>query len=184
MKNALDVARRCLVLELLSQREVLEADEETPLADREKGRAAWVAREADLGVASVVTAEERALLDKPVGALTEEDRDDAHGRGLGATVLLWALGRATARPTFADAEDMIADHGLLGDGSVAKARASAESATLRSEKELDEALGAYLRLRGKAKEVDDPERLFAGLAAHHLTWVMDDAMGFDDDLED
>ena len=49
--------------------------------------------------------------------------------------------------------------------------------------ELDEALAAYLRVRGKARATDDPERLFAGLAAHHVTWVLDETMAFDEDID-
>jgi hypothetical protein len=182
-KSAASVARRCVVLELLAQREVLETDAEVPEADREKARVAWCGREADLGVQAEITAEERALLDRPVGSLSEDELDDVHGRGLGAAILLWALGRVESRPTFASAEIANGEHGLLGDGSVAKARAASEGAALRSEAELDEACGAYVRLRGKARETDDPERVFAGIAAHHLTWILDDDMDFDDDLE-
>lgn len=181
-KDAVEVARRCLILELLAQRTVLETEADEPAEERERARSAWRSREADLGIASALAEGERALLDRPVGALTEDELDDAHGRGLGAAVLLWALGRAPSRPTFAGAEAIIADNGLLGDGSVARARASSEAATLRPERELDLALSAYLRLRGKAREVDEPERVFAGIAAHHLGWVLDPEMGFDDDL--
>lgn len=182
-RNAVDVARRCIVLELLAQRSVLETDEEVPVAEREKARASWCTREADLGVNAHVAPDERAWLDRPVGQLGEDDLDDVHGRGLGAGVLLWALGRVTERPTFANVEVVLAEHGLLGDGAVAKARAAAEAATLLPESELDAALATYARVRGKAKEVDDPERIFAGVAAHHLTWILDPEMDFDDDVE-
>ena len=182
-RTALDVARRCLVLELLAQRSVLEVDAEVPVADRERARASWVGRETDLGVKDAIEPDERAWLDRAVGTLSDDDLDDVHGRGLGAVVLLWALGRVESRPTLASVEDVLADHGLLGDGSVAKARAAAEAAALRSEAELDEALSAYAKTRGKAKEVDDPERIFACVAAHHLTWVLDPSMSFDDDVE-
>jgi hypothetical protein len=182
-KSAIDVARRCIVLELLAQRSVLETDAEVPEVEREKARASWCGREVDLGVRGDVAPGERTWLDRPVGKLSDDDLDDVHGRGLGAAVLLWALGRATERPAFANVEDVLADHGLLGDGSVAKARAAAEGATLRATAELEEAFAAYARVRGKAKEIDDPERIFAGIAAHHLAWVLDAAMGFDDDVE-
>lgn len=183
MREPASVARRCLILELLAQRAVLEVDAEVPVADRERARAAWCGREKDLGIAELVSAEERALLDAPVGSLSEDQLDDADGRGLGAAVLLWALGRSSTRPNVKDAEAIVAEHGLLGDGSVAKARAAAEGAKLRSEDELDDALAAYVKVRGKAKEVEDPERVFAGVAAHHLTWVLDEDLGFDEDIE-
>ncbi len=177
------VARRCVVLELLAQREVLETDGEVPVPEREKARAAWCGRETDLGVGAEILPEERALLDRPVGSLSEDELDDVHGRGLGAAVLLWALGRVPARPSFADAEGVIGAHGLLGDGSIAKASAAVSSATLRPHGEIDATFRTYVHARGKAREVHEPERVFAGVAAHHLAWVLDDAMDFDDDLE-
>lgn len=177
------VARRCVVLELLAQREVLEVDVEVPAPEREKARVAWCGREQDLGVRADILPEERVLLDRPVGSLTEDELDDVHGRGLGAAVLLWALGRAETRPVFADAHDVIGSLGLLGDGSVAKASAAIAAAKLRADEELEAACSAYVHVRGKARELHEPERIFAGVAAHHLTWVLDDAMDFDDDLE-
>jgi hypothetical protein len=181
-KVALDVARRCLCLELLFQRYVLETDSGDPASERDRARAAWVARLGDLGVADALTAHERALLERPVGALSEDDLDDLHGRATGAAVFVWALGRVPARPTLGAIESAVAESGLLGDGSIARARAAADDATVRPEGELDEALSAYLRVRGKARETDDPERIFAGVAAHHLTWILDSDMAFDDDI--
>ncbi len=183
VKPAVDVARRCICLELLLQRYVLENDDEAPLADRDLGRSMWLARVGDLGVTENLFRDERALLERPVGELTDDDLDDLHGRSAGASVLAWALGRAKVRPTFATFEALVAEHGLLGDGSIPLARAAAESGALRSEAELDEGLASYLRLRGKAREIDDPERIFAGLAAHHLTWILEETMPFDHDIE-
>ncbi|MBX3232130.1 MAG: DUF4272 domain-containing protein [Labilithrix sp.] len=181
-RNATDVARRCLCLELLAQRSLLESDEEEPLAGREAARAQWSSRIADLGVADTLSSEERALLDAPVGALSEDERDDLDGRSAGAAVLLWALGRAPQRPTFALADDVIAEHGLLGDGSISAARAAAEGATLRAASELDAAIASYRRARGKAKDPSDAEQIYAGIGAHHLEWIVDASMSFDDDL--
>lgn len=180
-----DVARRCLCLELLFQRYVLEIDEDDG-REREEARQAWVGRAPDLGVSEVLLADERALLERPVGALSEDDLDDVHGRASGALVLLWALGRLPARPAFAAVEALdegLAAHGLLGDGSVSAARAAADGAALRPEAELDHALSSYLHVRGKAREVQDPERVFADVAAHHLTWVLDPSMAFDADVQ-
>lgn len=182
-KLPVDVARRCLCLEVLFQRYGLEIERDAPAGPRESARAAWVSRLVDLGIADVLAAEERALLEQAVGALTEDDLDDLHGRATGAAVLLWALGRAPAVPKLVDVEEVVGTHGLLGDGAIGKARQAAEHATLRSEREIDDALAASLRLRGKAREVDDPERLFAGVAAHHLTWVLEPSMRFDEDIE-
>lgn len=178
MRAAVDVARRCLCLELLAQRSVLEQDD---APDADAVRAKWASRVGDLGV--TLTPEESAFLERPAGQLTEDERDDLDGREAGAAVLLWALGRASAKPTFATADDLVAEHGLLGDGSIAKAKAAAESATLRPEEELDAALGAFMKARGKAKEPSDPEQIYAGVAAHHLTWILTDTMSFDDDID-
>jgi hypothetical protein len=167
-----------LCLELLAQRSVLEADD---APDADTVRAKWASRVGDLGI--TLTPEEAAFLERPVGKLTEDERDDLDGRSTGAAVLLWTLGRSAAKPTFATADDLVAEHGLLGDGSIAKARAAAENATLRSEAELDTALSGFLRARGKAKDPSDPEQIYAGIAAHHLTWILTDTMSFDDDID-
>lgn len=176
MRSAVDVARRCLCLELLAQRSVLEED-----SAPDEVRAKWASRVGDLGI--TLTAEESSFMDRPVGKLTEDERDVIDGRSTGAAVLLWALGRSATKPTFATADDLVAEHGLLGDGSIAKAKASAESASLRSEAELDTALSAFLKTRGKAKDPSDPEQIYAGVAAHHLTWILTDTMSFDEDIE-
>lgn len=177
MRSPADVARRCLCLELLAQRSVLEQDGD---ADAEAARAKWASRVGDLGVA--LSPEENKLFERPVGELTEDERDDLEGRAAGAAVLLFALGRC-AKPTFALADDLVAEHGLLGDGSIAKAKTAAENATLETEEELDAALLAFLKTRGKAKDPSDPEQLYAGVAAHHLTWILTDTMSFEDDIE-
>ena len=176
------VAARCLCLELLFQRYVLETEADEALTAREAARAVWVAREADLGVGDVLTEEERALLARPVGQLSDDELDTLYGRAAGAAVLLWALVRTAARPTFATVEEVVSEGGLLGDGSIGSAREAAENATLRETIEIDEAAKAYLRLRGKAREVEDAERNFAGIAAHHLAWILDPARGFDEDV--
>jgi hypothetical protein len=170
-------------LELLWQRYAFETDSEEPVADRERGRSMWLSRENDLGIASALAAGERALLERPISELSEDDLDDLHGRAVGAAVLLWALGRIATRPTIADAESLASESGLLGDGSIVAARAASEAATLRSEAELDEALSSYAHVRGKARDPEDAARIFAGLAAHHLTWILETSMSFDDDIE-
>jgi hypothetical protein len=182
-RDAVDVARRCLCLELLLQRLGLETDTEDPTAERDDVRRKWLSRLGDLGLESVILPGELALLERPVGEMSEEELDDLHGRATGALVLLWALGRASPRPSFSASEEMasiIGDHGLLGEGSIARAKASAASATLRPETELHEALSAYGRTRGKAREPSEPEKIFAFVAAHHLEWVLDSSMQLDD----
>jgi hypothetical protein len=183
-KDASAVARRLLCLELLFQRLALEeADDDA--AAREKARVAWASRLDDLGIAGDLLDDERGFLERPVGALSEDDLDDLEGRVSGSLVLLWALGRLDARPTFAtvtELEDHLAAHGMLGDGSVKQARAAAESATLRPADELDSALGTYLKTRGKAKEIAEPDKIVAAVGAHHLTWILEDEMTFDEDI--
>lgn len=183
-RAAVDVARRCLCLELLHQRFVLETDEED-VAAREKARTMWTSRHADLGIEGALEPEERALLERPVGTLGDEDLDELHGRATGALVLLWAIGRLTERPSFDTVEqmdDVLAEHGLLGDGSIARARTAAEGATLRPADDRESAESAYLRARGKAREVDDPDRIFAEVCAHHLGWIADDGLAFSDEI--
>jgi hypothetical protein len=181
-KNASEVARRCLCLELLHQRLTLEADED-PIPERDEARRAWLSRLGDLGVVETLLPNERALLERPAGELTEDELDDIDGRAAGAVVLLWALGRVSTRPTFAAVADLastLADHGLLGDGSIARAKAAVLDASLRSEDELRAALSTYDRTRGRAREVTDPEKIVALIAVHHLEWILDSGMRFDE----
>lgn len=181
-KDAADVARRSLCLELLLQRLGLEIDTEDPVEERERVRAIWLARLGDLGLAEMILADERALLERPVGQLSEDQLDDLHGRASGALVLLWALGRLPSRPTFAavsDMESLLAEHGLLGSGSISKAKEAVASASLRPETELSDALAAYTRTRGKAREPSDPDQIYAGIGAHHLEWIIDSEMPFE-----
>lgn len=184
-RDAIDVARRCLCLELLLQRFGLETDTEDPAAVRDEVRRKWLARLGDLGLESAILADERALLERPLGELSEDDLDDLHGRASGALVLLWALGRLEGpRPSFAAVDDMaslVGDHGLLGSGSIARANETVAGARLRAEAELREALAAYGRTRGKAREPSEPEKIVAGVGAHHLAWILDRGMAFDAD---
>jgi hypothetical protein len=182
MKSAVAVARRCLCLELLHQRLGLETEADTPQSEREAVRVAWRSRLAGLGVEPTLLEEERRLLEAPVGTLDENDLDDLDGRATGALVFLWALARTDTRPTYAatlDRESLLADAGLLGDGSIARASAASESAKLRDEQELTDALTIFERLRGKSKDPSEPEKIMAGIAAHHLAWVLDDDLAFD-----
>lgn len=183
-REPLDVARRCLCLELLLQRFGLEADAEDPVAAREEVRAKWLARIPDLELDGAIVPSERALLERPVGSLSEDDLDELHGRASGALVFLWALGRLPARPTFASVEDMadiVAEHGLLGAGSISKAKETAHAARLRDASELRDAAAAYARVRGKAREPSDPEKIVAGVAAHHLDWILDRELPFEEE---
>jgi hypothetical protein len=180
-RDGSEVARRCVCLELLLQRLGLETDTEEPAARRDEVRRMWLSRLADLGVEDDIEDDERALLSRPVGELSEDELDDLHGRASGALVLLWALGRLPTRPTFASVDNMeeiLSEHGLLGDGSIKAAKAAMAGARLRPAGEIDEARAAYERTRGKAKEPTEPEKIVAGVAAHHLAWIQDAEMGF------
>src|SRR6188472_1821856 len=120
-RDALDVARRCLCLELLLQRLGLEMDTDDPVLQRDEVRRKWLARLPQLGVDEILLPVERASLERSVGELSEDELDDIHGRAAGALVLLWSLARLPDRPSFAtvDAiESTLAEHGLLGSGSI------------------------------------------------------------------
>ncbi len=182
-RDATEVARRTLCLELLLQRLGLETDDEDPIADREKIRALWATRLTELGIDADVLPVERAFLERPVGGLTEDDLDDVHGRATGALALLWVLGRLETKPNAASVEeiaDLLGDHGLLGDGSITRAKEAVAAAKMRDLPAVEEARTTYERARGKAKEPTEPEKIFAGIGAHHLAWVLDRAMPFDE----
>lgn len=175
-RDAQEVARRTLCLEVLLQRLGLETDDEDPVAERDKVRALWVTRLPELGIVDDFLTEERAFLERPVGELSEDDLDDVHGRATGALVLLWVLGRLETRPNAASVEeiaDLLAEHGLLGDGSIVRAKETVAGAKLRDLAAVDDARASYDRTRGKAKEPTEPEKIFAGVAAHQLEWVLD-----------
>lgn len=181
-KDAGHVARRCLCLELLVQRLGLEVDEEDAKDVRDDLRKRWVGRIGDLGVEKALVPEERAYLDRAVGTLDEDDLDELHARSLGAVVLLWALGRLAERPTLAamhDAPALVAEHGILGDGSIKAAKATIAGATLRPRQELEDALAAYAAGRGKGTDEDSPEEVASSLGHHHLAWILDREMKYE-----
>lgn len=181
-KDASDVARRCLCFELLWQRLGLEIDEDDTAADRDEVRKKWISRIEDLGLGDVLLTEERALLERPVGSLSEDDLDDVQGRATAALFLLWALGRVSARPSvesFHDAADIIAERGLLGDGSISGANRAVASAALRPAEELREALAAYGAKQPPPGADGTAEEVVAALGTHALAWVVDRAMKYD-----
>lgn len=182
-KDPIDVARRCLCLELLLQRLGLETDDEDPAVARDEVRSVWLSRVGDLGVEEALSASERGLLERPVGELSEDEVDDLHGRASGAVVLLWALGRLETKPTaatFDDMESVIGDHGILGDGSVKGAAATVSAATLRAEEALSETCRHYERAGGVARDPQEAEKIVARIAAHHLSWILDPEMPFEE----
>jgi hypothetical protein len=161
---------------LLLQRLGLELDDDDHLDKRDAFRKAWVSRLGDLELESSLLADERAYLERTVDELTQDEVDDIEGRIIAAVVLLWALGRTPALPelsTLGDAPDIVAEHGVLGDGSVAGARETAAKATLRPEAELRQALGAAERTRGDVSVAMTSEQMVAGIHLRALTWVLE-----------
>jgi hypothetical protein len=180
-KNAPDVAKRSLCLELLLQRVGLELDEEDHVDKRDAFRLAWVSRLGDLGLEEALLPDERELLTRTVDELTQEEVDDIEGRVISAVVLLWALRRVASLPiaeTLGDAADVVADSGVLGDGSVSGARATVANATLRPESELREALASAERARGDVRVAMTPEQMVASITVQALAWVIDPDAAF------
>lgn len=181
-KTAADVAKRSLCLELLLQRIGLELDEEDHVDKRDAFRKAWVSRLGDLELEQALLADERAFLMRTVDELTQEEVDEIEGRIISAVVLLWALGRVPSLPTaetLGDTTDIVADSGVLGDGSVSGARATVANSTLRPEAELRDALVAADRARGDVSSAMTPEQMVAGITVHALGWIVDPDMAFD-----
>ena len=177
LKDATDVAKRCLCLELLLQRLGLEIDDEDPVTERDAVRRAWVSRLGQLGLEEAIAADERELLERSVGGLSEDECDDIEGRVIGALVLLWSLERLTERPSAAmlgEATTLMAEHGVLGDGSIPAAKATLGSVHLREESDLRAALAAYTATRGEAGIATpaDQEPMVAAIAVESLTWVI------------
>lgn len=180
LKDASDVARRCLCLELLLQRLGLEIDEDDPVAARDEIRNAWLSRIGDLSLDGVILPDERAYLERPVGSLSEDETDDIEARVITAMVLLWALSRLPEAPSAAmlgDAVTLMAEHGLLGDGSISAANATVAAVQLRPESELRDASDAYARTTkgdaAPAGSAESPEEMVAKLAGQALSWVLD-----------
>ena len=172
-RDATDVAKRCLCIELLLQRLGLEIDEDDPVAERDAVRNAWLSRLGQLGIDQALVADERALLERKVGELTEAECDDIEGRVIHGLALLWALGRIPAPPAaemLGEATAIVAEHGILGDGSIPGAKAALASAKLRQDAELTAALA------DAAKAKDDsflggPKYMVASIVVEALAWT-------------
>lgn len=90
------VARRAFVLAAVVCRSGLESDAGNPEAERFRaGILEWLS---GIGIADELEADERALLDAPLGSLTERQVIDASWRGEGLAVLAWSLGRFDLPP--------------------------------------------------------------------------------------
>ncbi|MDB4933245.1 MAG: hypothetical protein JWP87_217 [Labilithrix sp.] len=168
-----EVAKRCLCIELLLQRLGLEIDEDDPVAERDAVRRAWLSRLGQLGIEESLRADERALLERSIGELTEAECDDIEKRVIAGLALLWALGRipsAPDAPMLGDATMLIAEHGVLGDGSISGAKATVDAAKLRPDAELDAALAAYAKTKDESF-LGGPEHMVASVAVQALSWL-------------
>jgi hypothetical protein len=170
-RSASDVAKRCLCIELLLQRLGLELDEEDPLEERDAVRRAWVSRLGQLGIEETLLPDERALLERPMDKLTEEECDQIERRVIGGLAFLWALGRIPSPPApdmLGEATGLFAEHGVLGDGSISGAKAAVD--------------GAQLVVAAQAKIKDDsflggPQHMVAALVVGALSWVAGNDVG-------
>ena len=181
-KDAAEVAKRCLCLELLLQRLGLELDEEDPVVERDAVRLAWISRLGQLGLEEVLLPGERAFLERPVGDLNEDETDEIEGQVISSLILLWAMSRLGGRPSAAilgKATDVVAEHGILGDGSIPGAKAAITAVALRPESELRDALVAYVKTQKEGNDPAAPEQMVAGIAVHALAWVLDRDMKYD-----
>jgi hypothetical protein len=172
-RDASDVAKRCLCIELLLQRLGLEIDEDDPVVERDAVRRAWLSRLGQLGIDQALLGEERALLERSIGELTEAECDEIEARVISGLALLWALGRIPSPPDAAmlgDATMLIAEHGVLGDGSISAAKATVESVKLRPDAELDAALAAYAKTKEESF-LGGPDHMVAALAVKALSWL-------------
>ena len=176
-RDAVDVAKRSLCIELLLQRLGLEIDEDDAVVERDAVRIAWLSRLGQLGIDETVLPDERALLERPVGELTEAECDDIEGRVISGLALLWALGRIPSPPDaemLGEATALIAEHGILGDGSIPGAKSAVAEAKLRPEAEL----AATLAASKKAKDdsfLGGPKYMVASIIEQALAWVSDTA---------
>ncbi len=176
-RDASDVAKRCLCIELLLQRLGLEIDEDDPVVERDAVRLAWLSRLGQLGLDQVLLADERALLERPVGELTEAECDDIEGRVIYGLALLWALGRIPAPPDaemLGDATAIVAEHGILGDGSIPAAKATVSGAKLRPEPEVAVALSAAAAAKDDSF-LGGPKHMVASLVVQALAWATSSA---------
>jgi hypothetical protein len=176
-RDASDVAKRCLCIELLLQRLGLEIDEDDPVGERDAVRLAWLSRLGQLGIDQTVLPDERALLERPVGQLTEAECDDIEGRVISGLALLWALGRIPSPPDDAmlgEATALIAEHGILGDGSIPGAKSAVAAAKLRAEGELASALAAATKAKDDSF-LGGPKYMVASIVVQALAWASDTA---------
>jgi hypothetical protein len=176
-RDATDVAKRCLCIELLLQRLGLEIDEDDPVAERDAVRIAWLSRLGQLGIDQTLLADERALLERPIGDLTDAECDDIEGRVIHGLALLWALGRIPSPPDEAmlgEATAIIAEHGVLGDGSISAAKATVAGAKLRSGDDLAAAGAAAAKIKDDSF-LGGPKYMVASIVVEALAWAADTA---------
>lgn len=141
------VARRALALAAVVCRSGIEPEAGHP--EVEAFRADLLAWLAESGVMGELEPAERALLETPVGALTQRQWMDASWRGEGLVVLAWALGRCDLPPYDEPADSPGVAHALGFLEASAAERSS--NATLRAGEEIDRIaellFAAHWRLR-------------------------------------
>ena len=178
-RSASDVAKRCLCIELLLQRLGLELDEEDAVEERDAVRRAWLSRLGQLGLEEAFSPDDRALLERPMDQLTEEECDQIERRVIGGLAFLWSLRRIPAPPTadmLGEATALFGEHGVLGDGSISGAKAAVESAELRPESELSEALATHAKTKDESF-LGGPQHMVAALVVQALSWIGGNEVG-------
>ncbi len=178
-RSASDVAKRCLCIELLLQRLGLELDEEDPVEERDAVRRAWISRLGQLGIEETLLPDERALLDRPMDKLTDEECDQIERRVIGGLAFLWALGRIPSPPShdmLGEATGLFAEHGVLGDGSISGAKAAVDGAQLRAEEDLRAVLAAQTKTKDESF-LGGPQHMVAALVVGALSWIAGDDAG-------
>ena len=174
-RDARDVAKRELCLELLLQRLGLELDDEDHVDKRDAFRKAWVSRLGDLELEDALRPDEREFLMRAVDELTQDEVSDIEGRVIEAAVILWTLGRVPALPTvdtFSEAAEVVAECGVLGDGSIAIARTTVAESKLRDESELRMGLSEAEQAVGDVRHAMTREQMIAEITVRALTWVL------------
>lgn len=183
MRSPVEVARRALCLELLTQRFVIESQAEQLGAEQAQAMvdALGVASE-EAGVEPLFSESEQEHLLGDVGALDVSDSWwDAHFADL--AVLLYALGRIPELPTVARISahmEEFLERGFLveSDGDMEACVRLLESATLRPEEELVTVLGRAAKEIASlvANESAEPNRaLPPATILYILPWLLDPA---------
>jgi len=149
--DARRVAARCGALVALAYRSLLERGGSPPPDDTDRlGMLAWIDASAP-DVAGEIEPAERALLERPVGSLSEVQVRDASWLVEPAAVLAWSLGRMDlpAYDVAVDGERVARAIGFLDAPWTAP-----DAATLRDRGELEDAWASALALHWRLRQWD------------------------------